>query len=103
MRTKLLSIVAALTLSTGIAMASAPATSSPKTSSTNSTKATTHRLTGTVTSVTASDLVVAHKYHGKEESSTFVLNSTTKTEGKLMKGDRATGADESASTATWPQ
>lgn len=45
---------------------------------------------GTISSVTASDLVLDHKYKGKEESTKFVLNSDTKKEGNLDKGEMAT-------------
>lgn len=50
---------------------------------------TTHHLTGTISSVSGSDLVVSHKYKGKDENSTFMLNSTTKKEGNLDKGAMA--------------
>ncbi|MGB8457567.1 MAG: hypothetical protein WCE50_07595 [Candidatus Acidiferrum sp.] len=48
-----------------------------------------HRM-GTISSVTDSDLVLEHKWKGKEESTKFVLNSDTKKEGTLDKGEMAT-------------
>lgn len=45
---------------------------------------------GTIASVTASDLVLEHKYKGKEENTKFVLNSDTKKEGNVDKGEMAT-------------
>lgn len=88
---KLSAIAATFMLSAGVAIASVnTTTNSSKTSTTNSAKVTTHHLMGTITSINASDLVVMHKYHGKEENSTFMLNSATKKEGNLAKGDEAT-------------
>ncbi|MGB2640211.1 MAG: hypothetical protein WAN32_14780, partial [Candidatus Acidiferrum sp.] len=48
-----------------------------------------HRM-GTISSVSDSDLVLEHKWKGKEESTKFVLNSDTKKEGDLDKGKMAT-------------
>lgn len=89
---KLLIMAAALILTAGIAVATPLKTNnSPKTQKTStSTKMTTHHLMGTISSINGSDLIVSHKYNGKDESSTFVLNTATKKEGALAKGDRAT-------------
>ena len=88
---KLFTVAATFIVGSGIALAAGTTPSnSSKTSLTKSNKTTTHHLMGTITSINASDLVVSHKYHGKEESSTFMLNSLTKKEGNLMKGDEAT-------------
>ncbi len=85
---KLLTMAAALALFAGVGMAARTptTTNSSKTNTTTSAKMTTHRLTGTISSVSGSDLVVSHKYKGKDENSTFMLNSTTKKEGNLDKG-----------------
>ncbi|MGB8474378.1 MAG: hypothetical protein WCE61_09860 [Candidatus Acidiferrum sp.] len=48
-----------------------------------------HRM-GTISSVTDSDMVLEHKWKGKEVSTNFVLNSDTKKEGTLDKGEMAT-------------
>jgi len=48
-----------------------------------------HRM-GTIASVSASDLVLEHKWKGKEENTNFVINSDTKKEGNLDKGEKAT-------------
>jgi outer membrane biogenesis lipoprotein LolB len=48
-----------------------------------------HRM-GTIASLTDSDLVLEHKWKGKEENTKFVLNSDTKKEGELNKGEMAT-------------
>jgi hypothetical protein len=48
-----------------------------------------HEVTGMVSSVTGSQLVLDHKWKGKDEKTTFMLNPDTKKEGSIMKGDRA--------------
>lgn len=85
---KLLTLAAALLLCAGVGMAARTqtTTNSSKTNTTTSAKMTTHHLKGTISSVTGSDLIVTHKYKGKDENSTFMLNSTTKKEGNLNKG-----------------
>ena len=87
---QLLTIAAAVIFSAGIVMAAPSAASNAKTNKTSSTIMTTHHLTGTISSINNSDLVLSHTYKGKTEDSTFVLNSATKKEGTLAKGDRAT-------------
>jgi hypothetical protein len=87
---KLLTTAAGFILSAGVAMAAMPTTNSSKTDVATSSKTATHHLMGTISSVSASDLVVSHKYNGKQEESTFVINSSTKKEGSLAKGDLAT-------------
>ena len=88
---KLLTMAAALVLCAGVGMAArtSTTTNSSKTNTTTSAKMATHHLKGTISSVTGSDLVVTHKYKGKDENSTFMLNSTTKKEGNLDKGAMA--------------
>jgi len=87
---KLLTMAAALVLCAGVSMAArTTATTNSSKTNTTSSKMTTHHLTGTISSVTGSDLVVTHKYKGKDENSTFMLNSTTKKEGNLDKGAMA--------------
>lgn len=88
---KLLTLAATLVLCAGVGMAARTptTTNSSKTNTSTSAKMTTHHLTGTISSVTGSDLVVTHKYKGKDENSTFMLNSATKKEGNLNKGSLA--------------
>ena len=88
---KLLTMAAALVLCAGVSMAArtTATANSSRANTTTSSKMTTHHLTGTISSVTGSDLVVTHKYKGKDENSTFMLNSTTKKEGNLDKGAMA--------------
>jgi hypothetical protein len=45
---------------------------------------------GTISSINASDLTVSHKYNGKAEDSSFIMNSNTKKEGSIAKGEQAT-------------
>lgn len=88
---KLLAAAATLALSAGIVFAAATTqTNSSQAKSTLSARAETHHLMGTISSVNGSDLVVSHKYNGKVEDSTFVINSATKKEGSLAKGKDAT-------------
>jgi hypothetical protein len=48
-----------------------------------------HRM-GTISSVTGSNLLLERKANGKEQNTDFVLNSDTKKEGTLNKGEKAT-------------
>jgi hypothetical protein len=88
---KLLAAAATLALSASIVFAAATTQSnSPQAKSTSSAKAEMHHLMGTISSVNSSDLVVSHKYDGKVENTTFIVNSATKKEGSLAKGKEAT-------------
>ncbi len=46
------------------------------------------RMSGTVVSSSASELVISSKFKGKAEQETFVLNPQTKTKGTLSNGER---------------
>jgi len=46
------------------------------------------RISGTVVSSSASELVISSKVKGKAEQETFVLNPQTKTGGSLTNGER---------------
>jgi hypothetical protein len=88
-------LLAAALLLCGEGAAIAARTTSPKSADDKTTTqekakpAIYHRM-GTITSVNGSDLVLEHKWKGKEENTTFVLNSGTKKEGNLNKGEMAT-------------
>ena len=86
---KFLTIAAAVVFSSGIVMASPSTATNSNANAANSTT-TTHHLMGTISSINSSDIVVSHQYKGSTKDSTFVLNSATKKEGTLAKGDRAT-------------
>jgi hypothetical protein len=89
---KVLIAAAALLLTAGVAIAG-------QTSSTNSAKQTTpsstqtkvnpaiHHRMGTVASLTANELVLDHTWKGKEEKTTFTLDSSTKKEGNIEQGE----------------
>ncbi|HTQ59369.1 MAG TPA: hypothetical protein VMI32_04045 [Candidatus Solibacter sp.] len=71
------------------ARTTSPKTTTPKTTTEKAKPAVYHRM-GTISSVSDSDLVLEHKWKGKEESTKFVLNTDTKKEGTLNKGEMAT-------------
>jgi hypothetical protein len=85
-----LGAIATLVFSAGIAFAAPTTQTSTSQSKSSPVKVETHHLMGTISSINNSDLVVSHKYNGKLENTTFVMNSATKKEGSLVKGDRAT-------------
>jgi hypothetical protein len=94
MKGKALVVVFALALA-GTAAFATPTTATNSTkSNTNSaetaTQADLHHETGKVSSITSSDLVLNHSRKGKEEKTSFVLDSGTKQEGKIVQGDRVT-------------
>jgi hypothetical protein len=80
--------VAARTMQTKDTKATIPTTT--KSDTKTETKAVLHHKMGTIEAVTDSNLVLEHSYKGKEEKTTFVLDSSTKKEGDVAKGDRAT-------------
>jgi hypothetical protein len=53
-------------------------------------KAVTKTATGTITSADASKLVLSHKVAGKDESVTFMLDSSTTKKGDMTPGSKAT-------------
>jgi hypothetical protein len=88
---KLLVAAATLILCAGAVVAAATTpTNTTQTKDTAKAESATHHLIGTISSLDGSDVVVTHKYDGKQENSTFVMNSATKKEGTLAKGDQAT-------------
>jgi hypothetical protein len=72
--------------------AASPATvkSTTNTASTTDTKARTHEIKGTVSSLSDSELVLSHSWKGKAESTKFVMNTSTKKDGTIAKGDEVT-------------
>lgn len=87
--------VAARTMQTKDTKATTPTTTATTTTTAKSdtkteTKAVLHHEMGTIEAVTDSNLTLDHTYKGKEEKTTFVLDSSTKKEGDVAKGDRAT-------------
>lgn len=86
-------LAAALLFCGEVAMIAARTTSptqAKKTATQEKAKPVTYHRMGTISSVTASDLVLEHKHKGKEETTKFVLNSDTKKEGNVDKGEMAT-------------
>jgi hypothetical protein len=78
---------AALMLTTGTAAFAAEVSSqNSSTKSSNTEKATIHEEMGTVSSLTTSQLVLSHSVKGKQEETTFKLDSSTKKEGMIDKG-----------------
>ena len=87
--TKLYTFLAVLIL--GCAAVSAARTAPTKSDTkkpTATTKMSVHHMMGTVTSVSDSELVLEHKWKGKEEQTKFVLDSSTKKEGDIAKGSQ---------------
>jgi hypothetical protein len=72
------------------ARATSPKSATSKTTTKEKAKPAVYHRMGTISSVTDSDLVLEHKWKGKEENTKFVLNSDTKKEGTLDKGVMAT-------------
>lgn len=72
------------------ARTTSPSQANKKATTQEKAKPVTYHRMGTIASVTASDLVLEHKYKGKEENTKFVLNSDTKKEGNVDKGEMAT-------------
>jgi hypothetical protein len=88
----LILLAAALLLCGGSATLAARSTSQTKAAdNATSDKANTtiYHRSGTISSVTGSDLTLEHKWKGKDENTEFVLNSDTKKEGTLDKGEKA--------------
>ena len=73
---------------TGATLAAHSATNTTKTATNTNAKATVHYEVGTVNSISDSALVLAHNYKGKTQDVNFVLNSTTKKDGMINKGER---------------
>jgi len=91
---KIFMLAAVLMLTAGlVAVASQTSgTSGTKTTSESSThaatKTTLHHETGKVDSLAADQLILDHTWKGKERKTTFTLDSSTKKEGDVEKGDR---------------
>jgi hypothetical protein len=92
---KILALASALILTAGVALASrSSGTNSTKQTSqsathTKSTSVTHHRM-GTVSSLTANELILDYTWKGKEHKTNFTLDSETKKEGNIAQGDRIT-------------
>lgn len=65
----------------------ATVTKTTNTASTNATKAKTHEIKGTVSSMSDTELVVSQDWKGKTEETKFTMNSSTKKDGTVTKGD----------------
>ena len=70
----------------GTALAAQTSSQNNATKSTNMAQATVHEEMGTVSSMTSSELVLSHTVKGKQEETTFKLDSSTKKEGTIDKG-----------------
>jgi hypothetical protein len=70
----------------GTALAAQTSSHNDATKNTNTAEATVHEEMGTINSMTSSELVLSHTVAGKEEQTTFRLDSSTKTEGKIDQG-----------------
>jgi len=78
---------AALMLATGgAALAAQTSSQTNSTKSSDTAKATVHQEKGTVSSMTSSELVLSRSVQGKQEQTTFKLDSSTKKEGAIEKG-----------------
>jgi hypothetical protein len=74
-------------LATGAAALAAQTSSqSSSTKSSNTANTTVHEEMGTVHSLTSSELVLSHTVKGKQEETTYKLDSSTKKEGTIEKG-----------------
>jgi hypothetical protein len=70
----------------GAALAAQTSSHNNVTKSTNMAEATVHEEKGTVSSMTSSELVLAHTVNGTQAQTTFKLDSSTKKEGAIDKG-----------------
>jgi hypothetical protein len=91
----ILTIVALILGCVGLVTASfaaSPATvnSSTNTASAANTKTKTHEIKGTVSSMSDTELVLSHTWKGKTESTKFVMNTSTKKDGTISKGEEVT-------------
>ena len=75
---------------TSAAQATTPSKSTTTKKTTAATKPAVHHMSGTVTSVSDSGLVLEHEWKGKKEETKFALDSNTKKEGDITKGCHAT-------------
>lgn len=89
-----LAVIAALILAAGAAFAaqsSGTSNTKPATqSATQAEKAVVHHETGMVSSMTGTELVLEHKWRGKEEKTKFMLDSNTKKDGTIEQGKEVT-------------
>ena len=78
-----------LILAVGLATAGATGSNQPSRSDAHaSSKATVHHESGKVLSLTANELVLEHRWRGKEEKTKFTLESDTKKDTNIKEGDR---------------
>lgn len=66
------------------------AKSTTNTASATDTKPKTHEIRGTVSTVNDTELVVSHTWKGKTEETKFTMNSSTRKDGKIARGDEVT-------------
>jgi hypothetical protein len=87
---RMLTLVAALVLTAGVALATQTKTTIPTTTNASVHTASTsavHHAMGTVASMTSNELVLDHTWKGKQEKTKFTLDSATKKQGDLKQGD----------------
>ena len=88
-RTTFLVLLVGLTLAVGLAMAGPTSSNQPSPSNTHTAaKATVHRESGKVSSLSANELVLDHRWRGKEEKTKIMIESDTKKDTKIKEGDR---------------
>lgn len=75
-------------VTSGAALAAQASSQTNSTKSSTQAKAKVHEETGTVSSMTGSELVLSHSVRGKHEETTFKLDPSTKKEGTIDKGAR---------------
>jgi len=91
---KMLALAIALMVTPGlvaVASQSSPTNSAkqaPQTDTHAQVKMTLHHETGKIDSLAAGQMVLDHTWRGKETKTTFTLDSNTKKEGNVEKGDR---------------
>jgi hypothetical protein len=90
---RFLTLAGALVLTAAIATAaqtSGTSSSRPATQSSTQGKDVVHHEMGTVSSLTGTELVLAHKWRGREEKTKFTLDSNTKKDGTISQGEEVT-------------
>ncbi len=91
---KIFALAIVLTVTAGLATVSGQTSGTnsakqvPQSDTHTTDKMTLHHETGKVYSLAADELILDHTWKGKEEKTTFTLDSNTKKEGNVEKGDR---------------
>ena len=89
-RGKIFTLAVAFVLTAGVALATQTKTNTSKQApaSVKTTAASVmHHETGTIASLTSNQLTLDHTWKGKQEQTKFTLDSATKKEGNVAKGD----------------